>query len=438
MIVNLKQEKYSTRPDSIRPTNVLAGQHENRQSTLYWSHNLAKPEEAMIDPEILQSFESCSTQSMKDALQFLKKHFREAGEYHRLFDVLKMEIRHELGLRLLHREDDSPLEEETQNKLEDRFLDACREIAGLYFADGNLNDGWIYLQPLGDEPFAKDLLEKVEVTEDNFGAIIEIAFNHGVSPVYGYRLMLDKTGTCNGITAFDVQGRQFDRTTVSSLASVLLNHFYGEIRDNIIEHIRKVEGEVTDSLSIGEYLKKYDWLVREGGHHADATHLASVIRIARQTTLNEDLVKALSLAEYGCRLSEDFQFASDPPFEQIYEDHRIWYQAMVGIDVDAAIDHFSDKADQSMGQYCETNVVEALVDLQIRTNNRDAAVESTTKRIISQIEPGELPAAAFEIAESTSQYEGLAKAFQQKGNFAGFAFAKLCQQEQRAVQDKES
>lgn len=403
----------------------------------YTGSTIGQPEDAMIDPNIQKTFESCATQSMGEALQFLKKHFREAGEYHRLFDVLKMEIRHRLGLGLLHREDDPPLDEDTQVKLENRFLDACREIAGLFFADGNLNDGWVYLQPLGDEPFAKDLVEKVEVTEDNFGAIIEIAFNHGVSPEYGFRLMLERTGTCNGITAFDVQGRQFDRATISSLASVLLNHFCEEVRTNVIEHVRSVEGNVDETLSLGEFLEKFNWLVREGGHHADATHLASVIRIARQTTSSEDNAKALSLANYGCRLSEDFQFASDPPFEQIYEDHRLWYEAMAGINIESAIKHFADKADQAKGEYSETAVVEALVDLQIRTDHRDAAVESTTERIISQLEPDELPAAAFEIAKSPSQYGTLAQAFQENGNFAGFAFAKLCQQEQASIARKE-
>lgn len=387
----------------------------------------------MIDAETLKQFETCSGRSLKEGLQFLKKHFRKGGEYHRLFDVLKMEIRHELGLGLLHRDDDPQLDEATQLKLEDKFLDACREIAGLYFADGNLNDGWVYLQPLGDEPFAKELIEKVEIDDENFGAIIEIAFNNGVAPQHGFQLMLEKTGTCNGITAFDVQARQFDRATISSLSSILLNHFYDEILANVVEHVRKVEGKADETLSLRELLQQHDWLVREGGHHADATHLASIIRIARQTNSQEDLQKALSLANYGCRLGEDFHFTSEPPFEQIYEDHRVWYEALTGQNVEAAIGHFADKADLAKGQYHETAVVEALVDLQIRTNNRDAAVDSTTQRIISLTEPGELPSAAFEIAKSPSQYEKVAQAFQNQGNFAGYAFAKLCEVEKKAL-----
>jgi len=60
-------------------------------------------------------------------------------------------------------------------------------------------------------------------------------------------------------------------------------------------------------------------------------------------------------------------------------------------------------------------------------------VDSTTQRIISLTEPGELPSAAFEIAKSPSQYEKVAQAFQNQGNFAGYAFAKLCEVEKKAL-----
>ena len=112
-----------------------------------------------------------------------------------------MQIRHDLGLSLLHQSSDPPLNKETQRQLEDRFLDACREIAQLYFQQGNLNEGWIYLQPICDDPVAKELLESVAVTDENVEGVIEIAFNHNVSPAYGYRLLLERRGTCDASRA---------------------------------------------------------------------------------------------------------------------------------------------------------------------------------------------------------------------------------------------
>lgn len=385
----------------------------------------------MIDTETLQRFDVSSSQGIDEGLEFLRKQFLESNQYHRLFDVLKMKARRKLGLTLLHSQSDPPLEESIQTQLEDNLLDACREIAKLHLNEGNLNEGWVYLQPLGDEPFARELIKSLQVTDDNFGAVVEVAFNNGVSPEYGYRVMLERSGTCNGITAFDVHAMQFDRETISSLASILLNHFHDEIRANVVDHVRKTIGSAEENASLSELLKQHDWLVREGGHHADATHLASVIRIARQVVTGEDLNKALSLAYYGCRLGSDFQFASDPPFENLYDDHRIWFEALTGKDVDAAIGHFSGKANEARGQYHETAAAEALVDLQIRTDRRDDAVESAVRLLLGQVEPDDIPPSAFEIAQSASQFEKLAQAFRGSNNFAGYAFAKLCETESK-------
>jgi len=387
----------------------------------------------MIDPETMQEFDITSSKGIDDGLEYLRNEFLGSGEYHRLFDVLKMKTRRTLGLTLLHSQSDPPLDEATQIKLEDGLLDACREVAKLHLDEGKLNEGWVYLQPLGDEPFARELIEKLEVTDDNFGSVVEVAFNNGVSPEYGYRVMLEKSGTCNGITAFDVHAMQFDRETISDLASILLNHFYDEICANVVDHVKKVKGEADKDASLAELLQQHDWLVREGGHHADATHLASVIRIARQVASPEDLGRALSLANYGCRLGADFQFASDPPFENLYEDHRVWFEALTGANVDAAVEHFSAKATEAQGQYHETAAAEALVDLQIRTDQRDDAVDSAVRLLLGNVEPENLPPSAFEIAKSPSQFDKLATAFRKSENFAGYAFAKLCQAERESV-----
>ena len=394
---------------------------------------LRKLKAQMIDPDTLQQFEASSSKGIDEGLEFLGDQFLNSNEFHRYFDVLKMKTRRSLGLSLLHNHDDPPLEEETQRKLEDGLLNSCREVAKLFFADDNLNDGWVYLQPLGDEPLARELIESVEVTDDSFGSIIEIAFNHGAAPIYGYKMILEKTGTCNGITAFDVHAMQFDRETVAGLASVLLNHFCDEMLVNVVDHVRRVKGAANENASLRELLQEHDWLVREGGHHADATHLASVIRIARQTTTIEDHQRALSLANYGCRLGEDFQFASDPPFENLYEDHRIWFEALTGENVEEAVKHFANKADAAKGEYHENSAAEALVDLQIRTGNRDAAVESAIARLMSQTDADNLPPSAFEIAKSPSQLEKIADAFREKENFAGYAFAKLCCEESKVA-----
>jgi hypothetical protein len=389
----------------------------------------------MNEIDCWSQFETLASESMESALDFLDRHFRDSSDYHRLFDVLKMKIRHSLGLPLLHSEGDPELDQKTQNQLEDKLLEACRELAQLFFEAGNLNEGWIYLQPVGDAAFGRKLIRDVEVNEETTPSIIDIAFHQGVDPAYGYQILIQETGTCNGITAFDVHAMQLERPVVAELSSVLLNHFYDEVLTNVSSHIADQNLEQDDGVSsasttetsptLGDLLDQHSWLVREGGHHIDATHLASVIRIARQTLAKSDHQKALELSNYGCRLDSDYQFASDPPFQEIYEDHRIFYQALTGIEVENAIQHFTDKADSLKGEYHEGAAVEALIDLQIRTGDRDSAVQTTIERLWQLVDPGSLPPSAFEIPKTSGQFEAMASAFKSQSNFAGFAFSKL-------------
>lgn len=383
----------------------------------------------MTTKEIFKQFAASTESGIEGGLDFLEQQFRDSGQYHRLFDVLKMQIRHDLGLTLLHQSSAPPLEKETQRQLERRFLDACRELAGLFFDQGNLHDGWMYLQPISDEPAAKELLGRVTVSEENYQGLIEIAFNERVSPVFGYRLLLQKCGTCDGITAFDMQATPFDRATISELASVLLNHFYEELRGNIASEILRKKGNVDEAADLDALLVERDRLCSTECQHVDATHLASVIRIARQTVARTDRERAISLANYGLRLDEELQLPSDAPFEDTYRDHRIWFETLTGNQVEAGIEHFTDKARQAKGQPEEVLVAEALVDLQIQAGFRDEAVASTVERILPILDADELPVAAFEVAATPQQYGALAAGFREHKNFSAYAFSLLCQQE---------
>jgi hypothetical protein len=248
--------------------------------------------------------------------------------------------------------------------------------------------------------------------------------------------MLRESGTCNGITAFDIHAAHFERETITGLASVLLNHFYDELLTNVVAHIENEKGVVDKPSSLDSLLDQHVWLVREGGHHIDATHLASVTRIARQTTCAQDHQKALAIARYGCRLGDDFKFASDPPFQDIYEDHRIWFEVLCGQNIESGLAHFTAKADQSRGEYHESACVEALMDLEIMAGDRDAAVKTAVERLWPLLESGSLPPSAFEIAKTSDQFVAIADAFQTHENFAGYAFAKIKAKEAAASEGK--
>ena len=277
------------------------------------------------------------------SLDFLEHHFRRDQEYFKLFEVLKMRCRRRLGLPLTYSEQPDDLNESQQRQLEDALLDACREVGTLFFKSGRLQEGWMYLQPVGDKVLTEKLIRSFEPDEKEMDTIIEIAVSQGGAPAYGYGLLLKHYGTCNGITTFDTQAARFDQDTRRQMASELLRHIYDELKQNVRYAIEQNGGQVDAEGSLADWMEAYPDLTRGGAHHIDTTHLASVMRIARLVEDPEEIRLASELASYGSQLDKDYQYPGSPPFEDTYLDHLMFYRGLSGEDVEAAIKHFEMK-----------------------------------------------------------------------------------------------
>ena len=121
-----------------------------------------------------------------------------------------MRVRRQLGLSVLYQETPDELDGDQQRQLEDGLLAACREVGTLLVKSGELQQGWMYLQPVGDRTLNEKLIRSIPITDDNIDALIETSVSQGAAPEYGYELLLKHYGTCNGITTFDTQAGMFD------------------------------------------------------------------------------------------------------------------------------------------------------------------------------------------------------------------------------------
>ena len=304
-----------------------------------------------------EEFSRVVTESgVEPSLDFLEQHFRREQDFFKLFEILKMRCRHQLGLPLIYSKQPDDLDETQQRQLEDSLLEACREIGILFFKSGKFQEGWMYLQPVGDKELNEKLIRKIEADEESIDALIDMAVSQGAAPVYGYRLLLKNYGTCNGITTFDTQANRFDAEIQKEMAEELLAHIYLELVENVKYSIENGEaGSVVESSEkvpasqaeedrrLTDWLEMYPDLTAGGAHHIDTTHLASVMRIARPVDNRESLLKVSELAEYGSRLHEDFKYPGNAPFEDTYHDHQLFYNALLGQNVDTAIEHFLRK-----------------------------------------------------------------------------------------------
>ena len=382
-----------------------------------------------------EEFSRVVTESgVESALDFLEQHFRREQDYFKLFEVLKMRCRYQLGLPLIYSKKPDNLDDAQQRQLEDSLLEACREIGILFFKAGKFQEGWMYLQPVGDKELNEKLIRKIETDEESIDALIDMAVSQGAAPVYGYRLLLKNYGTCNGITTFDTQANRFDAEIQKKMAEELLEHIYLELVENVKYSIENAEDGSAEensenisapssgeNCSLAEWLQMYPDLTAGGAHHIDTTHLASVMRIARPVDNRESLRKVSELAEYGSRLHEDFKYPGNAPFEDTYHDHQLFYNALLGKDVDKAVGHFLAKTATTEADQLGPVVEETYVEFLARLGKTTEAVEFLTERLLGKYESLGIAPPPFELADSPESLEKLRDFYRSSDDLLGYA-----------------
>ncbi|MDC3224202.1 hypothetical protein OAU26_04635 [Mariniblastus sp.] len=388
-----------------------------------------------------EEFSRVVTESgVEPSLDFLEQHFRREQDFFKLFEILKMRCRHQLGLPLIYSKQPDDLDETQQRQLEDSLLEACREIGILFFKSGKFQEGWMYLQPVGDKELNEKLIRKIEADEESIDALIDMAVSQGAAPVYGYRLLLKNYGTCNGITTFDTQANRFDAEIQKEMAEELLAHIYLELVENVKYSIENGEaGSVVESSEkvpasqaeedrrLTDWLEMYPDLTAGGAHHIDTTHLASVMRIARPVDNRESLLKVSELAEYGSRLHEDFNYPGNAPFEDTYHDHQLFYNALLGQNVDTAIEHFLAKTVATEADQLGPVVEETYVEFLSRLGKNTEAVEFLTDRLLGKFESMGIAPPPFELADTPESLKKLRDFYQSTDDLLGYAVCCLKQ-----------
>ena len=285
------------------------------------------------------------TAGVPATLDLLETHFRREKDFFRLFEILKLRCRHKLGLPIIPDRSTDCLSPQQQKELDEGLLDACQTVGTLFFREGNLEHGWAYLHPVGNRKLNESLVREIKIDEQNIDLLIEISLNQGAAPAYGYELTLAHHGTCNSVTAFGVHSPHLDRETRAKMASLLLRHVYDEVLQGVRQDIATKQQSARSDANLRDLLTEHHWLVDQQTHHLDATHLSSLMTIARLTTSAADHEIALQLAEYGAGFPQDLQYESSPPLDDTYPDHQLFFNALLGNNVDAAVSHFKQKCE---------------------------------------------------------------------------------------------
>lgn len=357
-----------------------------------------------------------------EMIEALVKIYRRQQMPHELFEALKMRTRLKLGLPLLG-DDGSRQPDEVERQLENGLLDACREVGAMLIRGGKIREGWVYFRPTGDNRAAAELIRKVEVTDENSDEIVQVCLHDGVDIEYGYRLLLDRNGTCNSITAFDqsLGGRHYRDQRPA--AKLLLDHVYRELVASLRFDIQRREGAEPNDSSIVELIKDRKELFEGGAYHLDTTHLAATIRIGRVLEDEADIRRLMELVEYGRRLNAQYQYPGEEPFVEFYPAYSMFYGALLGRGVEQAVSYFQRKARESDVHAHGTAPIEVYVDLLDRLGRHDEALKSAVDLMPADIPAPRVAPLLLELSEKAKNAEPLKEFARRRGDMLVYAAA---------------
>jgi hypothetical protein len=315
-------------------------------------------------------------------LDLLARQLTDVGNYRGLLDALLLKARRDLGLPLVSSGSMAELAEPLRTKYEDRYVEAIRVVGSRYLEAGEIANAWAYFRVIGESgPVAAAIENFVPGDDDDrLGAIIEVALHHGAAPAKGFELILEHYGTCSAITAFEQVPAQ-DEGLRARCAARLIERLHRDLSANLRSEILS-RGQLVpgDDAGIDQLVSGRDWLFSDESYHIDISHLASVVRMSLLVKDPAVIRQAFELTEYGRRLSPRLQFDGPPPFERIFEDHGAFLGALIGIDVDGAIDRFEGKLTVDPDDPEGTLVAaQTLVNLLARVGRLEQAIEVASK-----------------------------------------------------------
>jgi len=353
------------------------------------------------------------------SLDYLIPQFREAKEYHLLFEARLMKKRLELGLPLIQAPNLAALPRDVQAVYQQHLVEAAQETGELFLASGDIPKAWPYLRATGDVARVAAAIERVEAGE-NVEPIIEIAFTQGVHPAKGLELVIEKFGICRALTYFGGNGGEKDRP---QCIAMLAGSIYSELAASLENAIEEREGRKSGSTSITELIQDRDWLFGEYSSYIDPSHVVSVLQYSPEVTDQATLRRFHDLCEYGKRLSANFQFPGRPPFENPFVDYDHYVQALLGVDLDKNIAHFRKKIVES--DTAANWPAQILINLLVRVERYREALEVSLERLPGAHAPEIACPNAQQLCELAGDFNRLAELARERGDVLTYVAAHL-------------
>jgi hypothetical protein len=387
----------------------------------------------MSDSEFDRIEETRRSKGPAAALDELIRALEASHDWHRVFDALLLKKKFEMGLPVARPASFDQIPDDRQTEFEESYVDAARRVGRALLADNNLPQAWMYLRTVREPEAIVEALQRIDAQNDlpeNVDDLISLALYERAHPVKGLELMLKSRGTCNTITAFDQAITQITSEERLRGAELLVKHLYEELLQSVCRDIeRRNLEESGDKKSqpaspgtLLEAIDNRDWLFEEGNYHVDVSHLGAVVRFARfLNPASPQLAKAVELCEYGRRLSRQFQYPSDPPFDDYYEAHWHFFRVIGDSHRPRSLGYFRERLRTASETDDRRLIAYVLVDLLVRIGAlEDAAlVAAQHLRDLDESSGFSFP----QLCEEAGRLDLLGDAAREKGDLIGFTLA---------------
>jgi hypothetical protein len=351
-------------------------------------------------------------------LDFLARKFLAEKQYPQLFEARLMQKRLQLGLPLIQLGAIEDLPEPARSSYEDGVRQAAREAGALFLRDGDIPRAWPYFRAVGDRETIAAAIEATDQPKEQMDALIDIALGERVHPRKGLELVIAQHGICRAITYFEQFPNLENREECLKL---LIRTLHAELIANLKSAIERQESATPAVASVPELIAGREWLFGEFDAYVDTSHVINVIRFAVDLQDERSIRLALDLCEYGAHLSQQFRMRGEAPFDDIYRDYAIYLRALLGEDLDAAIEYFQAKIVSQEDPMAEVRSAQVLLGLLLRHERYAEAVAVSLKHL-SSIPAHQLVGPTLyqlcQLAGDSQRLKGLAR---QRGDLLGFA-----------------
>ena len=344
---------------------------------------------------------------------------------HELFDARLMQSRWRLGIPLQSSRALEEIEEPLRSEVEQCYLAACREVGRLLLESGKCREGWMYLRATGDTSLMRDWFERALPDDDRIEEMIEVALHEGVDVERGFGWLLGRYGTCNSISTLEGLIGKLDNENQQACVATLVRHLHGELSANVRAHLERQQETAPAGASLADMVASHPWLLEDDAYHIDMSHLASTVRLARLLVEPAAVALARDLAAYGRGLGASLQFAGDPPFEDLYPSHQLFFAATLGDDVENALRYFRERAAAIAPDEHGTAALETYLILLTRCDRHGEALAAFAQLVPDDVTLSPFAPSPLTLAEQSANWQLYDTVMRRRGDVIGFVAGQL-------------